>query len=158
METLRELLKQNGQDPNQAETLAAKYNYGSDLTAEDAKLIWDEESKGKLAKANKNGKVSRRRKKGRVKPVNFQDAVIHAAGESESEVQSLESQLQAHKGNWVQSRSQAIVDEIRSAPTEVMNSVAGALMEEKADAETFRQYGDELGSLLFPVEPPDATE
>lgn len=158
MEHLKTLLTEQNLSVENLEQKVISFGFDpTSLTEDQAQIIANElaTATSKLVKKN-SGKGKMASRKGRTKPVDFKTAIIHAAGESETEIQDLETQLRVHKQKWVETRASAIADEIRSAPTEVINALAETLTGEVADRETFRQLGDEFGSILFPLESPDA--
>ena len=155
METLKTLLEKNGRNPEEASNLASKYGYSPDsLTDADAQLIIQEELQAS-ALAPTNGKSAPPAKpKGRgrqsVKQVKLEDAIIHAAKETETELTTMESAIRQHKGKYVKARTESIVNEIRNTSAEIVQGITERLMEETADAESFLEIGNTFGANLFP--------
>lgn len=138
-----------------------EYGIEGDPSDADAKAIAEElESQAQpvangLAVSNGNGKTSTPAKtKGRgrksAKQVTLQDAIVHAAKETETELSTMEGAIRQHKTKYVESRTASIVNEIRNTSTEIVEGVTNKLMEETADAESFREIGNALGENLFP--------
>lgn len=168
MDKVRQILLDRGKAVSDDRIQQKLDEYGLDNPSEvDARAIADElepeasEIKNGLAISNGNGKsASLAKAKGRgrksAKQVSLQDAIVHTAKETEAELTTMESTIRQHKQKYVEARTSSIVNEIRNTSTEIVQSVTEKLMEETADAESFRQIGDELGANLFPSF--DATE
>lgn len=164
METLRQLLAENGKDPGGAEALAAKYNYSPEaLTDEDAQLIWQEEThdSGKLTKSN--GKVTRRRGRpkgstNRKKTPDASASLSHAAVQTGDELSALIDPLKEGADQASTHAATEMLNIIRNVPQDTLGKFAEMAMGEKADVDSFRGIGEEFAALLFPVESPDATE
>lgn len=163
MERIKQILLDKGKAIADSAIEAKLNEYGieGELSDADAKAIADElESQAQpvsngLAVSNGNGKTSAPAKtkgKGRksAKQVTLQDAIVHAAKETETELSTMESAIRQHKGKYVESRTRSIVNEIRNTSTEIVESVTDKLMEETADAESFHQIGNAFGENLFP--------
>lgn len=135
-----------------------------DVSDADAKAIADElggeaqsvVSNG-LAVSDGNGKAPKapaKTTKGRgrksAKQVTLQDAIVHAAKETEAELSTMESAIRQHKDAYVAARTTSIVNEIRNTSTEIVEGVTEKLMQEEADVDSFRDIGNQLGANLFP--------
>jgi hypothetical protein len=155
METLKALLKQNGRNPEEADALASKYGYAADaLTDADAQLIIQEELQASALAPTSGKPAPPANQKGRgrqsAKQVKLEDAIIHAAKETETELTTMETAIRQHKGKYVKARTKSIVNEIRNTSTEIVQGVTEKLMEETADAESFLEIGNTFGANLFP--------
>lgn len=163
MERIKQILLDKGKAvaDNAIQEKLSEYGIEGDPSDADARAIADElESQAEsvqngLTVSNGNGKTSTPAKskgKGRksAKQVTLQDAIVHAARETETELTTMESAIRQHKGKYVESRTKSIVNEIRNTSTEIVESVTNKLMEETADAESFREIGNAFGENLFP--------
>lgn len=164
MERIKEILLSRGKAVTDSEIQAKLDEYGinGNLSETDATAIADElepqaqETTAGLTVANGNSKTTaptKRTGKGRksAKQVSLQDAIVHAAKETETELTTMETAIRQHKGKYVESRTTAIVNEIRNTSTEIVQGVTEKLMEEEADAESFREIGNAFGANLFPL-------
>jgi hypothetical protein len=156
---LREILAARGKEFDEGELKSRVKDYGynpDELSDSDAQVVADEIApQSAMTVANGNGKTATSAKsKGRgrksAKQVSLQDAIVHAAKETETELTTMESAIRQHKGKFVKSRTESIVNEIRNTSTEIVQGVTEKLMEETADAESFLEIGNAFGSSLFP--------
>lgn len=167
METLRRLLEENGKDPFSAEALASKYGYDSELTDEDAALIVGEELNGggKLApttsgekptRSRGRPKGSRNRKKTKDISSEASSALSHAAAQTSTEITNLVEPLAQRADAASTHYSEQMINIVRNVPQDTLEKFVALVKEEQADAEGFRQIGEEFAQELFPLEPDDA--
>jgi hypothetical protein len=165
MDKIKQLLQEQGKQIADSAIQAKLKQYGipeGSISEDDAKTIADElapqaqtisglaVSNGNSAPAEQKPKATGRgRKSG--KQVTLEKAMIHAAKETETELVSMEDNIRHHKGQYVNYRSESLLNEIRNTSTEIVEALTDKLMEEKADAETFQQIGNQLGAGLFPL-------
>lgn len=162
MERIKQLLQEQGKQiaDDAIKTKLSEYGLdGSTLSEADAKTIAKElepEAQPLANLAVSNGKASTpapkptssRRKN--AKSVSLKDAMVHAAKQTETEVGTMEDTIRQHKTQYIEQRSQSLVNEIRNTSTEIVDAFTDKLMEEKADAETFHEIGNQFGEGLFP--------
>lgn len=85
------------------------------------------------------------------KQVSLKQAIVSAAKEADSEIGGLENTFKAHKGAYLEHRTDEFVKEVQNTSTEFVEIVTEKLLEVKGDPETFRKIGTELAEGLFPL-------
>lgn len=121
-------------------------------------------SAGKLATAPKAGAATRSdRKRSKAKPPTFDQALIHLAGQAEQDFQAIESEASTSVRSYVKGRAKKaaneLVQEIADAPGLMLEEIAAAALEHRADPEFFRSEARSAFSVAFPsVEPVASAE
>lgn len=163
MNKIKEILEQKGKAVSDSRIQEKLNEYELDtnsLSDVDAQTIAQElEAEAKpisgslstaTAQAPAKSEPKQKRTRKNAKQVSLKDAIVHAAKETESELDSMETVIRAQKGAYVESRSTALVNEIRNTSTEIVESVTDKLLREEGDIDSFREIGEFFCSTLFP--------